>query len=103
MFFRQDSIYSGLVLDSQSKAASFRVPDLRGTVVTLRPPTREEVRKLSSKPGVQQSRMEAARAEAIAEFEPSKKTLAAFVALDERRLPNDSPARDDWPRATLTT
>jgi hypothetical protein len=98
MLFRQDSIYVDLILDPRSEPVSFEVPDLRGTVVTLRPPTQKEVERLASKQGVNRVRVEAARAEAIAEFDPSDKIAAAFKALDERRLPKDSPPRGAWPR-----
>ncbi len=54
--------------------------------------------RLSGKQGVPHARVHAARAEAVAEFDPSEKIAAAFKTLDERRLPDNSPAREDWPR-----
>ncbi|HEX2392004.1 MAG TPA: hypothetical protein VHI77_03715 [Solirubrobacterales bacterium] len=99
MFFRQDSIYRKLELLSGSDPARFTVPDLRKTVVTIRPPTEQEVERLKDKQkGVTYGRDRAARVHAIAEFEPSEKIAAAFRALDERRLPDDTPPREEWPR-----
>jgi len=98
MFFRQDSNYEGLKLNRRSDPASFEVHDDHEIVVALRPSTPEEVDRLSHKQGVSRARVQVARAEALVEFDPPAKILAAFKALDERRLPDDSPPRGEWPR-----
>lgn len=79
MFFRLESAYLASTVDSRSGPASFTLPS-DGIVVTLRPPTEDEIEELAKKPWVSLSRAEAPRVEAILEIMPSEKIAASFTA-----------------------
>jgi hypothetical protein len=94
MFFRLKSVYrgSGAQIDLRSDPVQFLVPP-RNIVVSIRQPTEQEAEELNG------ARATAPRVEARLEVNPSdEKTEAAYRALADGRLPDDSPPRDKWPR-----
>jgi hypothetical protein len=87
MYFRQTATFRGLRLERDAESINFPVPDECGVVVTVRPPSKDEIERARKK-----GRTEPEYAEVAAQIELDPPNfLDAFASIAKRRLPEGSP------------